>query len=277
MEGLELSGAILGDIAGSRFEFSKPSGFNPKTEPLFTGLSRFTDDTVLTVATKYAVLSNRPFARAYGSFGRRYPKAGYGNMFRRWMMDHSEKGYQSYGNGAAMRVSFIGCYFDTLELVEREAERSARCTHDHVEGIRAAKATAAVVFLARMGASKAEICAYLKKKYHYPVRKPVWMYRPFSKFDATAQGSMPLAIRCFLESEDWESCIRKVFSVTCDTDTVCCIAGAMAYAMYQTTGYDEAALLKQYLVKPNEQGRFDSYLYDWAVKPMNKTEGKGTI
>lgn len=264
-------GAILGDIAGSRFEFSKPKGFNYRTVPLFDSLCRYTDDTVLTVATKYAVLRGSTYGKAYGQFGRRYPKAGYGNMFRKWMLNHSSAPYNSYGNGSAMRVSFIGEYFRTLEEVEREAERSSICTHNHTSAIRAAKATAGAIYLARQGDSKAAIRKYLKG-YGYCVGKPLPLYKPFAKFDATADGSMPLAIRCFLESEDWESCIRNVFRINCDTDTVACIAGGIADLFYQGTGFDEETLLKRYLVLPDERGRFDKFLYEWAVKPYSPAE-----
>ncbi len=262
-------GAILGDIAGSRFEFSKPQGFNWRTTELFGGMSTYTDDTVLTVATKYAVLKKLPYAKVYGMFGRKYAHVGYGNLFLNWLAAHSEKGYNSYGNGSAMRVSFIGQYFDTLEKVEEEAERSSLCTHNHPEGVKAARATAAAVFLARTGSSKKEIAAYLHRAYGYTVHKSLAMYRPFGKFDVTAMGSMPLAIRCFLESENWESCIRNVFSVTCDTDTVGCIAGGIADAFYGGTGLDEDALLRRFLIKPNEHGEFDTFLYEWAVKAPN--------
>ncbi|WP_291502056.1 MULTISPECIES: ADP-ribosylglycohydrolase family protein [unclassified Acutalibacter] len=259
-------GAILGDIAGSRFEFTRPEKFDWRREELFNGMSKYTDDTVLTIATKYAVLTGVPYFRAYQRFGRRYMQAGYGPMFKNWLHAHSEKGYNSYGNGSAMRVSYIGLYFDTLEDVEREARQSSVCTHDHYEGIRAAIATAAAVFMARTGASKAEIAYYMRRRYKYTVARPLFLYRPFGKFDVTAMGTMPLAIRCFLESEDWESCIRNVYSVRCDTDTVGCIAGGIADAFYGGTGQDEDALLRRYLIRPNRVGAFDTYLYDWAVK-----------
>ena len=259
-------GAILGDIAGSRYEFSKPKGFNAKTVALFDNICRYTDDTVLTIATKYALLNGVSYGKAYGKFGRRYPKAGYGNMFRRWMMNNSSKPYNSFGNGAAMRVSFIGQYFDSLEKVVEEAEKSAACTHNHPDGMRASAATAAAIYLARNRESKEKIAKYLHREYGYNIRKPLVFYRPFSKFDATAKGSMPLAIRCFLESDSWEECIRNVLSVTCDTDTVACIAGGIARAYYGSTGFDEQALIKKYLVLPDDFGRFDTYLYEWAVK-----------
>lgn len=118
-----MTGAILGDIAGSRFEFSKPSGFNYKKVELFGNNCFFTDDTVLTIATKYALLNDVSYAKAYGKFGRMYRDVGYGTMFQRWLDGHAETGYGSFGNGAAMRVSYIAYHFDTLEKVEEEAEK----------------------------------------------------------------------------------------------------------------------------------------------------------
>ncbi len=259
-------GAILGDIAGSRFEFTRPEAFDWRNVELFNGMSKYTDDTVLSIATKYAVVTGVPYARAYRQFGRRYMQAGYGPMFKNWLHAQSERGYNSYGNGSAMRVSYIGWAFDTLEEVERQAAESSRCTHNHPEGIKAAQATAAAIFLARTGSSKAHIARYLHKTYRYTVLRPLWSYRPFGRFDVTAMGTMPLAIRCFLESEDWESCIRNVFSVRCDSDTVGCIAGGIADAFYGGTGQDEDALLRRFLIRPNKVGAFDTYLYDWAVK-----------
>ncbi|MDE6837361.1 MAG: ADP-ribosylglycohydrolase family protein, partial [Acutalibacter sp.] len=156
-------GAILGDIAGSRFEFTRPERFDWRTEELFSGMSTYTDDTVLTIATKYALLTGVPYFRAYRQFGRRYMQAGYGPMFKSWLHAQSERGYHSYGNGSAMRVSYIGWHFDSLELVEREAAASSMCTHDHPEGVKAAQAAAAAVYMARTGASKAEIAYYIHK------------------------------------------------------------------------------------------------------------------
>ncbi len=225
------------------------------------------------------MLTGVPYFRAYQRFGRRYMQAGYGPMFKNWLHSRSEKGYNSYGNGSAMRVSYIGWHYDTLEEVERQAELSSICTHDHPEGVKAAKATAAAVFMARTGAGKMEIAYYMRRRYKYTVGKPLFLYRPFGKFDVTAMGTMPLAIRCFLESEDWESCIRNVYSVRCDTDTVGCIAGGIADAFYGGTGQDEDALLRRFLIRPNRVGTFDTYLYEWAVKTpeeyLREKEEKG--
>lgn len=269
-------GAILGDIAGSRFEFTRPEKFDWRTEELFGAMSKYTDDTVLTVATKYAVLTDTPYFMAYRQFGRKYMQAGYGPMFKNWLHAQSDRGYNSFGNGSAMRVSYIGWHFGSLEEVEREAALSSCCTHDHPEGIKAAQATAAAVYMARTGASKKEIAYYIHKKYKYAVARPLFTFRPFGKFDVSAMGTMPLALCCFFQSEDWESCIRNVYSVRCDTDTVGCIAGGIADAFYGGTGFDEDALLRRFLIRPNRVGVFETHLYDWTVKtPEQYKEEKG--
>ena len=260
-------GAILGDIAGSRFEFSKPAGFHPRKVDLFANGCFYTDDTVMTIATKYAIKKGISYAKAYGLFGRKYPKVGYGTMFKQWLDSCSEKGYNSFGNGAAMRVSYIGRHFRTLEEVEKEAGKSAACTHNHPEGIKGAVAAAGCTFLAYTGCSKKEIRDYASDTFGYDLRKPLFLRRPFSKFDNTCQGSLPLALVCSLERHDWESCIRNVFSVKCDTDTIGCIAGGIAEAYYGKTGFDNDALLRRYLIKPNDYGRLDTFLYDWAKMP----------
>ena len=195
-----------------------------------------------------------------------YRNVGYGTLFQKWLDGHGVKGYGSYGNGAAMRVSYIAHHFDTLEKVEAEARESAMCTHNHPEGVKAAVSTAGLIFLARQGADKKELKKYFGKEFKYTTAKPLWAYRPTGKFDATAMGTMPLAFRCFYESESWESCIRNVFSVKCDTDTVACIAGGIAEAYYKKTIPNADDVLQRYLIKPNKLGEFDRLLYDWVVK-----------
>lgn len=260
-----MNGAILGDIAGSRFEFTKPAGFNHKTVPLFEAGCCYTDDTVLSVATKYAILNGTSYRNAYAMFGKRYPNVGYGPMFKQWLNDHTHTPYRSFGNGSAMRVSFVGEYFNTLEQVEEEAKKSAECSHNHPQGIAGAQAVAVSIFMARNGASKKEIQQYITFQYGYNLKRSLCMRRPFSKFDMTCDGSVPLAIRCFLESDSWEHCIRNVLSITCDTDTVACIAGSIAEAYFGTTGFDEEMLLKRYLVGSETIAPEESILYQWAV------------
>lgn len=258
-------GAILGDIAGSRFEFSKPKGFHPGKIELFGEDCFFTDDTVMTIATKYAVLCEYPYRIAYAELGKRYPSVGYGTLFKKWLNDPSHHPYNSYGNGSAMRVSFIGEHFHTLQEVQEEALKSAACTHNHPQGMKGAEAAAVAVYLCKNGCSKKELHSYIQKRYRYNLDTPLRLRRPFSKFDMRCQRTVPLAIRCFLESSDWESCIRNVLSITCDTDTVGCIAGAIAEAYYGKTGFDDEALLRKYLVKKDAQGRDDMFLLNWSL------------
>ena len=269
-------GAILGDIIGSQVEFSRPKDFDHEKAELFTNKCMYTDDTVLTVVTKYAVLHGISFERAYAMFGRRYKKAGYGNMFLNWLDSGIRKPYGSYGNGAAMRVSFIGEHFKSLKEVEEIAKESAVCTHDHPEGHKAAVAAAGAVHMAKSGASKKEIKEYFSKNHKYQTDVPLVIYRPFSKFDSSAMATMPIVIRCFLEGDSYESTVRNVLSLNCDADTVACIAGAIAENFYGTTGIkNEEDILKRYLIRPNKLGKMDDFLYQNAVShPENYPESK---
>lgn len=260
-------GAILGDIIGSRFEFSKPSNFNAQTVKLFEDDCFYTDDTVMSIATKYALINNIRYDKAYRMFGRRYPNAGYGSMFKEWIHNDNIGAYGSFGNGSAMRISFVGEYCRSLTDVEREATRSANCTHNHPQAKKGAKAIAVAIFLARRGVSKQKIIEYIEKTYSYKLNRSLKIIRPFSKFDVTCEGSVPLALRCFIESDDFESCMRNVLSITCDTDTIASIAGAVAEAYYKGTGFDNETILKRYLVN---QENNDTFLFDWAIKNFER-------
>lgn len=226
-------GAILGDIAGSRFEFSKPQGFDWRTADLFGAMSAFTDDTVLTVATKYAVLTGTPYAKAYALFGRRYSRVGYGTLFKNWLNTGSQKGYNSFGNGSAMRVSPVGWAFETLEETLNAAKQSAEVTHNHPEGIKGAQAMASAVYLARTGKSKREIKEYIESAFGYDLNRTCDDIRPDYRFDVTCQGSVPESIIAFLEGADYESTIRLAISLGGDADTMAAIAGGIAEAYYR--------------------------------------------
>lgn len=162
-------GAIIGDIIGSVYEFQNKK---QKNFPLFTPMSRFTDDTVMTLAiakwlTEDKEHSKEGLVQRMQSLGKRYPNAGYGGGFKRWLNDYHPKPYNSYGNGSAMRVSPIAFYAQSLEETLRLATISAEVTHNHPEGIKGAKAIAAATYLARTGATKAEIKAYIEEEYKY--------------------------------------------------------------------------------------------------------------
>ena len=222
-------GAIAGDIIGSVYEFSpiKTTDFE-----LFSARSTFTDDTVLTVALAEAILHGRDYGRTMKEYYRRYPYAGYGSYFHQWARSDDNQPYNSWGNGAAMRISPVGFAYDTLEEVLERAEYFTAITHNHPEGIRGAQATAAAVFLARKGSSKEEIKAAIESRFGYDLSRSLDEIRPTYAFDVSCQGTVPQAITAFLESRDFEDAIRKAVSLGGDSDTLACITGGIAHAFY---------------------------------------------
>jgi ADP-ribosylglycohydrolase len=222
-------GAIAGDVIGSVFEHDpiKTTKF-----PLFNDSSRFTDDTVLSVAIADAILNQIDYGAALKNYGRKYPTAGYGMSFLRWTQSSVTKPYNSWGNGSAMRVSPVGFAFDSIEDVLREAEKSAAVTHNHPEGIKGAQATALAIFLARQGADKSEIRGQIQQRFHYNLERSTADIRPHYIFDVSCQGSVPESILAFLESEDFEDAVRLAISLGGDSDTMGCIAGGIAQAYY---------------------------------------------
>ena len=222
-------GAIAGDIIGSVYEFHpvKTADF-----PLFTETSCFTDDTVLTVATAFSLLTDGDYGANYRLFGRLYPRAGYGESFRKWLQGGDEAPYGSWGNGSAMRVSPVGLAFDDEQDVLREAARSAAVTHDHPEGIKGAQAAALAVLRARQGAECGRIRHELAERFGYDMDRTVAGIRPGYSFDVSCQGSVPEALICFLEAGDWLEAVRLAVSLGGDADTQACIAGAAAGARF---------------------------------------------
>lgn len=220
-------GAIFGDIVGSVHEHcaTKTTQF-----PLFTPESRFTDDTVMTIATAEALLSGEPYDRAYRRWGLRYPHAGYGGAFKVWLRTPNAPAYSSWGNGSAMRVSPVAYVHHTVDNVIAEAERSAAVTHDHPEGIKGAQAVALAVFLARMGVTKREIRRDLESRFGYDLSRTIEEIRPAYQFDVSCQGSVPEALIAFLDTDDLETAVRTAISLGGDADTQAAIAGAAASA-----------------------------------------------
>lgn len=222
-------GAIAGDVIGSAYEGGPPVD---KAFPLFGPASRFTDDTVLTVAVASAIRLGLDYATALRRWGRRYPHAGYGAWFRHWLARDDAAPYRSYGNGSAMRVSPVGWAFDELERVEREAGRSAEVTHDHPEGIKGAQAVAAAVLLARSGQPKGAIRDLLEARFGYDCSARLDDLRRRGGVEPTCQATVPAAAVAFLEATDYEDAVRNAVSLGGDTDTVACVAGALAEAFY---------------------------------------------
>ena len=165
--------------------------------------SRFTDDTVLTVAVAFSILNNVNYTSSIKNFGLRYPNAGYGGSFYRWLHSAESKPYNSWGNGSAMRVSPVGFAFNSIEDVLAEAKKSAEVTHNHPEGIKGAQATALAVYLARKGKSKAEIRREISERFAYDLNRTIDEIRPDYHFDVSCKGSVPEAMIAFFESKNY--------------------------------------------------------------------------
>ena len=236
-------GAIFGDIVGSVYEFNntKQTDF-----PLLTKWSRPTDDTIMTLAiarglmytwgksdeeTKYGLI------RSMQKMGRKYPYAGYGRRFAGWLLEDYPRPYNSYGNGSGMRVSSVGWLCGSLDNTLHFAKLTAEVSHNHPEGIKGAQAIAASVFLARSGISKEDICTFAANAFHYCMDRTLDEIRPKYHFDVSCQGSVPEALLAFRESDNYEDAIRKAVSLGGDSDTIACMAGAIAEAYYGMPEY----------------------------------------
>jgi ADP-ribosylglycohydrolase len=222
-------GAIAGDIIGS---FHEGLGTKTKVFPLFGANNWFTDDTVLTIAVAESILRKADLVDALHDYFHRYPQRGYGGSFIEWAGLRHREPYNSWGNGAAMRVSPVGFAYDTLDDVMQHAERTAAVTHNHPEGIRGAQATAVAVYLARTGSDKQAIRQHIVDVFGYDLSTPLDEIRETYEFDVSCQGSVPQSIIAFLEGTDFEDTVRNAISLGGDADTMACIAGGIAEAYW---------------------------------------------
>lgn len=233
-------GAILGDIIGSPYEFNR--GDKTKDFPIFSEQSRFTDDTVMTIAVAEAFMEaplgasddelRGLLTESLRRWGKKYPRAGYGVRFNLWLQVQKPIPYNSYGNGSAMRVSPVAWLFNDLDSVLHAAKLSAEITHNHPEGIKGAQATAAAIFMARKQTPKDEIKRYIEDAFGYDLSRTCDEIRPSYQHVESCQESVPEAITAFLEGTDYEDVVRTAVSLGGDTDTIAAIAGSIAEAYY---------------------------------------------
>ena len=234
MEKVKMLGAVVGDIIGSMYEFhnTKSMGFE-----LFEGASTYTDDSVMTLAVAKWLVEDKAHTIHYliycmQELGNHHPYAGYGGRFIAWLYDENPQPYNSWGNGAGMRVSPVGLYAKTLDEALALAAVTASVSHNHPEGVKGAQAIATSVFLAKEGKSKAEIKAYVENTFGYNLNRTIAEIRPDYHFDVSCQGSVPEAIIAFLEGNSFEEVIRLAISLGGDSDTIGAMAGAIAACMY---------------------------------------------
>ncbi len=222
-------GAIAGDIVGSVYEHAN---IKTKDFPLFAWACAFTDDTVLTVAVAEALLSGGDFAQTLRAYTRAHPRRGYGGMFRRWAFSDDLPAYGSWGNGSAMRVSPVGFAARDEDEALDLAARTAAVTHDHPDAVAGAQAVALAIFLARQGLAGEAILDEIAGRFGYDLTESVAEIRARYTFDVSCAGTVPPALVCALEATDFEDALRNAVSIGGDTDTVACIAGGLAEALF---------------------------------------------
>lgn len=229
-------GAVAGDIIGSTYEYVELKEYDFELLPQG---SRFTDDSVMTIAVGFwlAYHHKKRFRKEQligwmQHLGRMYPDAGYGSSFNCWLWSKNPKPYNSWGNGAAMRVSPVGLFAETLDEALVLAKMSAEVSHNHPEGIKGAQAVAAAVWMAKNGYSKENIRQYIQTQFKYDLNRTIDEIRPSYQWDVSCQRSVPESIICFLEGKDFIDVIRKAVSLGGDADTMACIAGSIAACIY---------------------------------------------
>ena len=254
-------GTISGDVIGSIYE---RHSIKTKDFPLFSYSSEFTDDTVMTLAIANWLITDKTSKNCLIDnlkyFGNRYPNAGYGGRFIKWLFQESPEPYGSWANGSAMRVAPCSWVANSLEESQELSKLSAIVTHNHPEGIKGALATSDAVYLARIGVSKSQIKSHIEDEYGYDLTRTVDEIRPDYLFDVSCKGSVPESIICFLEAKDYEDTVRNAVSLGGDADTQAAIAGSIAAAYWEvpeeicfnTLDYLDERLLRV-LIKFNEK------------------------
>ena len=232
---MQYIGALVGDFCGSIYEWNNTHEESPDSIEILKD-GKFTDDSVLTVAIMDWLQNSdgKGTLSVYlREWANNYPDAGYGGKFKTWVLSDSEKPINSYGNGSGMRVSPCAFYANTLEECLNLAKKSAEVTHNHEEGIKGAQAIAEAIYLARSGAGKQDMKRILEEDFKYDLSKPLnEIGRRAHKFDATCQVTVPEAIICFLNSEDFIDCIRKSIWIGGDSDTIAAMACSIAEPYY---------------------------------------------
>lgn len=230
-------GAIIGDYIGSQMEFKSERLLYREDFELITDSCRFTDDTVMTVATADAILNKKEFTVCYKEWGSKYPRAGYGAMFGNWLNSDKSEPFGSYGNGSAMRVSPVSWLYGSYDEMIHKAVDSAAVTHNHFEGIKGAQVVAFCIYWINAGMKKEEIKSVIEEIFDYNLSLSLEEIRASYTEEITAemfscQKSIPEAIICFLQGSSFEDVVRKAVSLGGDTDTQAAIAGSIAEGYY---------------------------------------------
>ena len=230
-------GAIIGDIAGSYYEINNIK--TKKFKLMEKYKSKFTDDTITTLVVAKSILEcnnnydvlKEILINNMVSIGRKYSQCGFGGSFFKWIISDNHEPYNSYGNGAAMRVSACGLVAKNMEEVKKLSKIVTEISHNHPEAMKAAEAISVSIFMAKSGCKMNDIKSYILKNY-YDIKFTLNEIRPMYDFNITCQGSVPQALEAFFESKSFEDAIRNAISIGGDSDTIAAITGSIAAAYY---------------------------------------------
>lgn len=245
-----LLGGVIGDTCGSRFEWKNSEDIADNFR-LITSTSDFTDDTILTMAVAESLLKDRPYSMMIKKFARKYPHAGYGGMFKQWMLKQGEQpAYNSFGNGGAMRLLAIPLYFDNLTKVLIETVKQASCTHNHTESLESCMLLAHTIFLAKTIKDKSTIYKEINRIYGYECSLPG--DPDIRKNSLKSKDGVWETLHCFFNSDDYISALRMAVKFGGDTDTIACMTGGLSYVFYEEIPLD---LIQRVLIKLPEDYR----------------------
>lgn len=227
-------GAIIGDIVGSRFEFNN---IKTKEFDLVGEGTSMTDDSIMTIAVDECLFRNtldsKSVVKTLKKWGRKYPNAGYGYYFYHWVHGKHTKPYNSYGNGAAMRVSGVGWFANSEDEVKTMSEAVTGVTHNHPEGLKGAETVAMCIYYARIGKDREFIRNYILKQYPEVAELDYEeLRRTYIHGEESCQATVPQALYCFLISNSFEDCLRTTISIGGDCDTTAAMSCAIAEAFY---------------------------------------------
>ena len=258
-------GAIIGDIVGSRFEWHNIKSkefmlFDPKCFP--------TDDSIMTLAIAKAILAcNGDYSDLANQavicmqeLGRKYPHAGYGGRFKRWLKNPFPEPYNSLGNGAAMRVSPVAYVAENMDQLKVWSRTVTEVTHNHPSGIKGAEATAVAIFMALHDANKQDIKKVIDQEYYNLDFYQLDEIRDDYSFDETCDGTVPYAIEAFMEATSFEDTVRNAISIGGDSDTIAAVTGSIAEAYYG--------------ISENIRSQALHYLYEIQIDIVNRFETK---
>lgn len=275
-------GAIIGDIVGSTYEFNN---VKKKDFPLFTDKSSFTDDTILTVAIMDSLLTGTTYKTNLKKYARDY---GYmpvwGDKFRRWALRDDDTSTNSFGNGAAMRVSPIAWWFDNFDDMLQQVRATVIVSHHSKEAVKGASAIAIGTWMARNNIYKDKIASTIVEHTGYNLDIDLDKVRRTCKFDATCQVTVPFAIKCFLDSTDFEDAIRLAVSIGGDSDTIAAMTGSIAEAFYGTPFWmwkqasskldnNLSGVVKKFLTEMNKRGLVRQEAIDYLKYDEFSPEG----